>query len=392
MPLGQRCLPHWVRPTWRHEASAAVAALNLRERYERELAARGYSADAAQSAAIGHLEALRERLLAQSGSGFWHRLRQRLAGQRNSQHPTRGVYLWGGVGRGKTWLMDLFYDSVPIAARRRSHFHHFMRDMHEQLRQIGARREPLQLLARRIARHTRLLCLDELYVNDIVDAMLLGGLCQALLRYDVALVITSNVPPRELYRDGLQRARFLPAIALLERELAVLAVDGGVDYRLRRLQRRPIYLDSHSADSGAQLQTLFDELASEHGDGALELRISGRGLRALRRRGDVIWFDFATLCEEARGPNDYADIAREFSTVLLSDVPVFAAEQQDNAARRFIALIDEFYDQGVKLVLSAAAPPAQLYRGELLQLQFRRTASRLIEMQTEIYLARPRRG
>jgi cell division protein ZapE len=267
-----------------------------------------------------------------------------------------------------------------------------MRDMHEQLRQIGARREPLQLLARRIARQTRVLCLDELYVNDIVDAMLLGGLCEALLRYDVALVITSNVPPGELYRDGLQRSRFLPAIALLERELTVLAVDGAVDYRLRRLQRRPIYLDSHAADSGTQLQALFDELAGDHGESGVELRISGRRLRALRRRGDVIWFSFATLCEEARAANDYADIAREFSTVLLSDVPVFTTEQQDNAARRFIALIDEFYDQGVKLVLSAAAPPAQLYRGELLQFEFRRTASRLVEMQTESYLARPRRG
>jgi cell division protein ZapE len=369
-----------------------VAALNLRERYERELAARGYTADAAQSAAIDHLETLRNRLLAEDGTGLWQRLRQRLAPRRDAVRATRGVYLWGGVGRGKTWLMDLFYDSLPLAARRRSHFHHFMRDMHEQLRQLGARREPLLLLARRIARHTRVLCLDELYVNDIVDAMLLGGLFQALLSYDVLLVITSNVPPGELYRDGLQRSRFLPAIALLERELDVLAVDGGVDYRLRRLQRRPIYLDSHAADSGAQLQALFDELAGDHGETAVELRISGRRVRALRRRGDVIWFNFATLCEEARSPNDYADIAHEFSTVLLSDVPVFTTEQQDNAARRFIALIDEFYDQGVKLVLSAAAAPAQLYRGELLQLEFRRTASRLIEMQTEIYLARPRRG
>jgi cell division protein ZapE len=369
-----------------------VTTLNLRQRYERELAARGYSVDAAQSAAIEQLEALRSQLLAENGSGFWRRLRQRLAPRRYDMHASRGVYLWGGVGRGKTWLMDLFYDSLPFRARRRSHFHHFMRDMHEQLRQIGARREPLQLLARRIARQTRVLCLDELYVNDIVDAMLLGGLCQALLRYDVALVITSNVPPGELYRDGLQRSRFLPAIALLERDLTVLAVDGAVDYRLRRLQRRPIYLDSHAADSDAQLQALFDELAGDHGDSGVELRVSGRRLRALRRRGDVIWFSFATLCEEARAANDYEDIAREFSTVLLSDVPVFTTEQQDNAARRFIALIDEFYDQGVKLVLSAAAAPAQLYRGELLQFEFRRTASRLVEMQTESYLARPRRG
>jgi cell division protein ZapE len=315
-----------------------------------------------------------------------------LAPGRAAGDDKRGVYLWGGVGRGKTWLMDLFYDSLPLRARRRSHFHHFMRDIHEQLRQIGARRDPLDLVARRIARQARILCLDELYVDDIVDAMLLGGLFEALLRYDVLLVITSNLPPRELYRDGLQRSRFLPAIALLERALDVLAVDGGVDYRLRQLQRRPIYLVSHAADSTAQLQSLFDELAGEHGARETELRVSGRRLRALRRRGDVVWFSFAALCEAPFGANDYADIAHVFSTVLLSDVPAFTTPEQDNAARRFIALIDEFYDQGVKLVLSAAAPPAELYRGELLQLGFRRTASRLVEMQTESYLARPRRG
>jgi cell division protein ZapE len=365
--------------------------LNLRARCLRELAARGYVADAAQSIAIEHLEALRARLLAERTTGFGSRLLQALSPKRNGVRDTRGLYLWGGVGRGKTWLVDQFYDSVALRARRRSHFHHFMRDMHEQLRQVGARREPLELLARRIARHTRLLCLDELYVSDIVDAMLLGGLLPALLRYGVLLVITSNQAPRELYRHGLQRNRFLPAIGVLERELEVLAVDGGVDYRLRQLRRHPVYFDSRAADSAAQLQSVFDDLAGEHGNSDAELRIAGRKLRALRRRGEVVWFSFATLCEGPRSLNDYADIAREYRTVLLSDVPVFTLPQQDNAARRFIGLIDEFYDQGVKLVLSAAAAPAQLYRAELLQFEYRRTASRLLEMQTESYLARPRR-
>jgi cell division protein ZapE len=363
---------------------------NLRESYQRELAAHGYQTDPAQSVAIEQLDALRTRLLAEGGTGLWARLRQRLP-HADDARDSRGLYLWGGVGRGKTWLMDLFYDSLPTRARRRSHFHHFMSDMHQQLRLIGARQEPLQLLARRMARQTRLLCLDELYVSDIVDAMLLGGLLEALLRHGVLLVITSNTPPSALYRGGLQREHFLPAIALLERELEVLQVDGGVDYRLRRLQRSPIYLDSRAADSGAQLQSLFDDLAGDHGDSALELRIGGRRLRALRRRSDVVWFSFATLCEGPRSPADYAEIALDFHTVLLSDVPAFTAPQQDNEARRFIALIDEFYDQGVKLVLSAAAAPADLYRGELLQFEFRRTASRLAEMQTQYYLARPRR-
>jgi cell division protein ZapE len=369
--------------------------LDLIERYQRERSALGYQVDAAQEAAIGRLQALRARWLAQRSAGPWSRLRRRLwAGAPDEARPgdTRGLYLWGGVGRGKTWMVDLFYASLPSGKRRRAHFHQFMRSVHEQLRLIGARPDPLQLLAQRIARHTRLLCLDELYVSDIVDAMLLGALFEALLRSGVWLVITSNLPPQELYCGGLQRERFLPAIALLERDLEVLHVDGGVDYRLRQLQRRPIYLDSRAADSSAQLQALFDALAGEHGDSATELRIGGRRLRALRRRGDVVWFSFATLCQGARSPADYVDIAHEFHTVVLSDVPVFTEPQQDDEARRFIALIDELYDQGVKLALSAAAPPAELYRGERLQLEFRRTASRLIEMQTESYLARPRRG
>ncbi|HEY4974412.1 MAG TPA: cell division protein ZapE [Steroidobacteraceae bacterium] len=362
----------------------------LRERYQHELAAHGYQADAAQSTAIERLDALRMRLLANGAGGWWSWLRRRMP-QADAARHSRGLYLWGGVGRGKTWLMDLFYDSLPARMRRRSHFHHFMIDMHRQLRLIGARQEPLQLLARRMARHTRVLCLDELYVSDIVDAMLLAGLLEALLRHGVLLVVTSNTSPSALYRDGLQRERFLPAIALLERELEVLQVDGGVDYRLRRLQRSPIYLDSRAADSAAQLQSLFDDLAGDHGDSALELRIGGRRLRALRRRGDVVWFSFATLCQGPRSAVDYAEIAADFHTVLLSDVPAFTAPQQDNEARRFVALIDEFYDQGVKLVLSAAAAPAELYRGELLQFEFRRTASRLAEMQTQYYLGRPRR-
>jgi cell division protein ZapE len=353
------------------------------------LAAHGYQADAAQSAAIERLDALRARLLGER-AGVWSRLRLHLSSG-DSASSSRGLYLWGGVGRGKTWLMDLFYESLPTQQRRRSHFHHFMSDVQRQLRLIGAQREPLQLLARRMARQARVLCLDELQVNDIVDAMLLGALFEALLRHGVLLVITSNLPPRELYRNGLQRERFLPAISLLERALEVLAVDAGIDYRLRRLQRSAIYLDSAATDSNTLLQRLFDDLAGDHGERSTELRIAGRQLRALRRAGNVVWFGFAALCEGPRSADDYAQIARDFHTVLLSDVPAFTTPQQDNEARRFVALIDEFYDQGVKLVMSAAAAPAQLYRGELLQLEFRRTASRLAEMQTEYYLARPRR-
>jgi cell division protein ZapE len=364
----------------------------LRERYERELQARGYVPDAAQSAVVDRLEALRIRLLAENEPGLWTRISQRIAASRHDARDTRGIYLWGAVGRGKTWLVDLFYDSLSLRARRRCHFHHFMRDIHLQLRQIGARPDPLELVARRMARQTRLLCLDELFVSDIADAMLLGGLFEALLRHGVMLVITSNSPPADLYREGLQRSRFLPAIQLLERELEVIAIHGGMDYRLRQLQRQPIYLDSNAATTPARLQALFDQLATEHGDSTTALKVCGRTLQAIRRRGDVVWFSFATLCEGPRSQDDYVEIAREFHAVVVSDVPVFTVMQQDNWARRFIALVDEFYDQGVKLALSAAAAPPDLYRSERLQFEFRRTTSRLIEMQTEDYLARPHRS
>jgi cell division protein ZapE len=242
-----------------------------------------------------------------------------------------------------------------------------------------------------MAARASVLCLDELYVSDIADAMILGALFEALLDLGTTLVITSNVPPADLYRDGLQRSRFLPAIALLERELEVFCLDGRVDYRLRHLQRRPIYLDSSQPDTPAQLRRLFDEIAGEHGDANLQLQLQGRKLRTVQRRGPVVWFAFAVLCEGPRSQNDYVELAQEFHTVLLSDVPVFRQPQQDDAARRLIALIDELYDQGVKLIISAAAPPDQLYRGERLQLEFRRTASRLVEMQSEAYLARAHR-
>jgi cell division protein ZapE len=235
------------------------------------------------------------------------------------------------------------------------------------------------------------LCLDELFVADIADAMLLGGLFTALLDHGVTLIITSNQPPQELYREGLQRARFLPTIDLLTHRLTVLHVEGGVDYRLRELQRQPIYIDAAAADAAERMTELFDRLAGEDALPETALRIQGRTLRALRRGHDVVWFTFATLCEGPRSQNDYAEIAEEFRTVLLSDVPVFAKPTQDNAARRFIALVDEFYDQGTKLVVSAAAPPQNLYNGERLAFEFRRTVSRLHEMQTESYLARPHR-
>jgi cell division protein ZapE len=364
----------------------------LMQRYARELAAKGYEGDVAQRRAVERLDVLRTRVLAEARLASWRRLAARWRrGVRLGDDP-RGAYLWGAVGRGKTWLMDLFYDSLGSLPRRRVHFHRFMRDVHALLRELPSQRSPLEAVARRLASQARLLCLDELHVADIADAMILGGLFESLLREGMWLVTTSNLPPHELYRDGLQRSRFLPAIELLERRLEVIAVDGGIDYRLRTLQRQPIYLDSAAPDTPARLQSLFEQLSGEHADSDAELHLQGRRLRARRRRGDVVWFTFATLCEGPRSQLDYAELAQQFHTVVLSEVPRFTRAQQDNAARRFIALIDVLYDQAVKLIVSAAAPPQQLYQGERLAFDFRRTASRLVEMQSEAYLARPHRA
>jgi cell division protein ZapE len=365
------------------------AGTSLCTLYDQQIASHGYSPDPAQLRAVERLEDLRTRLQPGGGPGW---LRRQLALLRRRPLPaTRGLYLWGGVGRGKTWLLDLFHDSIAFTGRRRSHFHHFMREVHAELTRIRDRRDPLAIVATRMARRARVLCLDELYVNDIADAMILGALFEQLLRQGVTLVFTSNVPPAELYREGLQRARFLPAIALLESALEVLPLDGGVDYRLRQLRQVRIYLDSGAAGTAAQLQALYRQLAGDHGDADAELVILGRRLRARRRSSDVVWFDFATLCAGARSQNDYIELARDFHTLFVSDVPLLGAAD-DDAARRFIALVDELYDQGVKLVLSAAAEPARLYGGERLRFEFQRTQSRLIEMQSEEYLARAHRG
>ncbi|HEX9139945.1 MAG TPA: cell division protein ZapE [Steroidobacteraceae bacterium] len=356
----------------------------VRERFEQELQRRGYVPDAAQRAAVERLEQLRQALSGRRRSwlGHW------LAGERDAP-AVRGVYLWGAVGRGKTWLMDLFFASVPAVSRRRQHFHHFMRDVHAELAALRGQSEPLGVVARKLARHAQLLCLDELFVEDIADAMLLGTLFEALLHQGVTLVITSNVPPAGLYRDGLQRARFLPAIALLESELDVLQVDGGTDYRLRQLRQAPVYLSlADPAAARRAMSAWFERLADAHGNTDRRLQISGRMLRAVRRRGDVVWFRFRTLCDGARSTADYVQIAHQFHAVLLSSVPQLGAGQ-DDAARRFIALVDEFYDRGVKLIVSAACDPQALYQGSRLAPEFKRTASRLVEMQSESYLAQP---
>ncbi|MBV9696025.1 MAG: AFG1 family ATPase, partial [Gammaproteobacteria bacterium] len=329
---------------------------------------------------------LRARLEAAHGGASWLR---RLLPARTPA--VRGIYLHGAVGRGKTWLMDLFYASLAFQAKRRRHFHRLMHDVHTELAQLRHRPDPLQEVAGRLAGAVRVLCIDELNVSDIADAMLLGNLFAALLERGVTLVATSNLPPHELYRDGLQRERFLPAIALLERELQLVPLAGDTDYRLRQLTAAGIYLPSDQPGTAGRLAALFESLGGREAQHGGSIGINGRPIAVRAVAAVAVWFEFAALCEGPRSAEDYIEIAREYPTVLLSDVPCMEATA-DNAARRFIAAVDEFYDRGVKLIVSAAAAPAALYRGEALQGLYARTASRLTEMQSQEYLARAHRG
>ncbi|MEJ2479468.1 MAG: cell division protein ZapE [Acidihalobacter sp.] len=304
--------------------------------------------------------------------------------------PPLGLYLWGGVGRGKTLLLDLFVEALPAGVALRLHFHHFMREVHAQMRELGIRPDPLPLVADGIAARTRVLCLDEFLVNDIGDAMILAGLLDALFARGVALVTTSNTPPQELYRDGLQRARFLPAIALLERHCRVWELASEHDWRLRGLRQRPVYQTPAGPQADAALAAIFEAQAQGEVVEGGDLLINGREVETRRRAERVVWFDFQPLCVGPRAASDYIELANRYHTVLISDVPRLDAGQ-DASAKRFVHMVDEFYDRNVKLALSAETSLDGLYAGTRLRAEFGRTVSRLMEMQSEEYLGREHR-
>jgi len=370
----------------------ASEAQSVAVRLAAEIAAERLQWDPAQSDAARALDELSENLLrhpptvAQTLRSYlpWSKL------QRTEKPPQRGLYLWGGVGRGKTLLMDMFFASLQSARAappaQRTHFYRFMRQVHAELRAVKRRSQPLETVAERFARRAQVICLDELIVADIADAMILGGLFDGLFRRGVTLIATSNQPPQDLYKDGLQRQRFAPAIDLMTSHMEVLHLDGAVDYRLRQLEQAPTYLDSSRGDAAAQLRQRFAALAGTTAAGPSALSIEDRRLAAVATGAGMAWFEFKDLCEGPRSQNDYIELARLYHTIFVSHIPVFT-EADEDAARRFIAAIDEFYDRGVKIVVSAAAPPAQLYRGDRLRREFERAASRLIEMQTQQYLA-----
>jgi len=356
-------------------------------RLAREVAAGRLEFDTAQLAAAAHLDALVADL--DRGPSAWAKLALPGPLARLARGTPRGVYLWGAVGRGKTRLMDLLYGSLSLRERERDHFYVLMRSVHAELRTIAGRARPLEIVAQRIAARARLICLDEFFVSDIGDAMILTGLLNGLFRRGVAIVATSNVPPRELYADGLQRARFLPAIGMLESHMDVVHLDGAVDYRLRSLAGKRAYFDSAAAGTAADMRRLFAALATAP-TGPVDVDVQGRPLAAVDTAQDAAWFEFRALCETARGANDYLDLAQRYQTMFVSDVPLFTPGRED-AARRFLTLIDTLYDRGVHVVLSAAAAPEALYRGDKLALEFGRAASRLVEMQSQRYLAAPHR-
>ena len=359
--------------------------MDVLQAYEAALQQRGYTTDAAQTAAIERLQRMHEELVAfkaQRSNAFKKLVRR--------PDVPRGVWLYGGVGRGKSFLMDCFYGAVPVVRKTRVHFHEFMRGVHRELDELKGSANPLDEVARRIARRYRLICFDEFHVSDIADAMILERLMRGLFGHGVTFVITSNYSPSALYPDGLHRDRILPAIELLSSQLDVLSVDVGVDYRRRSMEQVQAYHCPLGAQSDAELRAAFAALA-ETRDEDPRLMIENREIRALRRAGGVVWFDFRTLCGGPRSQNDYLELSQQFHTVVLSDIPRMSAGMASEA-RRFVWLIDVLYDQRVKLLMSAECPPEELYTAGAMSGEFHRTVSRIIEMQSREYLESPRRG
>ena len=362
-------------------ASHSATRLDVVSLYRQQLANRGFVSDAAQWRAVDRLQRLYEEWSA-------YKARRKTALRRLLVKPPlpKGVYLWGGVGRGKSFLMDSFFLCVPLVRKRRVHFHHFMREIHRELDELKGTEDPIAAAAERTARRYRLVCFDEFHVSDIADAMILGRFLDQVMARGVVMCMTSNYAPRELYPNGLQRERFLPAIELLESQLDVLEVDSGVDYRRRKLERLKVYHVGPGAE--LELERIFEALRDVEQE-RQPLDVEGRRIPYRQRAGGLVWFDFEALCAGPRSYADYVDLAKRFHTVILSGVPRMSARNAD-AARRFTWLIDVLYDDRVKLVVSAETQPEELFVEGAHSAEFARAASRLHEMQAAEYLQRER--
>lgn len=360
-------------------------------RYEQALAQGEYQPDDVQRAAISRLDAIQRALSDRSqtmptANGWRGKLSKLLGKEKNGgEPPVRGLYMWGGVGRGKTWVMDLFFQSIPGERKLRLHFHRFMLRVHEELTALQGESDPLEIVADRFKAQTDVLCFDEFFVSDITDAMLLGTLMEALFARGITLVATSNIPPDDLYRNGLQRARFLPAIEQIKQHCDIMNVDAGVDYRLRTLTSAHLWMQPLNDETRQTMSRMFVALAGEAADEQPVLEINHRQLPTQGVKKGVLAIDFATLCGEGRSQHDYIELSRRFHSVLLLNVPVITARSEDRA-RRFLALVDEFYERHVKLVVSAETSLFEIYQGERLKFEYQRCLSRLQEMQSEEYL------
>jgi len=365
-------------------AHSTSEVLSVRQAYEAELAARGFHSDPAQLRAVDALDRC---------ASEWadYKARRSNAFKKFINRPDipRGVYMYGGVGRGKSFLMDCFYQAVPLRRKTRLHFHEFMREVHRELADLQGTVNPLDELGRRMAKRYKLICFDEFHVADITDAMILYRLLAALFDNGVGFVTTSNFKPDDLYPGGLHRDRILPAIALLNERLEVINVDNGTDYRRRTLEQLRMYLTPNGGAADKEMRKAFEQLA-ETADENPVLHIESREIHARRKAGGVVWFDFKTLCGGPRSQNDYLEIASQFHTVFLSDVPHMPVRMASEA-RRFTWLVDVFYDRRVKLIISAEVPPEALYTEGPLAHEFPRTVSRLNEMQSAEFLALERR-
>jgi cell division protein ZapE len=355
----------------------------LRAGFEATARAHGFTLDAAQCSVVGEFERLQQELArARHARRSWRRLLGKPV-----DAPV-GVYLWGEVGRGKSFLMDAFFHQVSEPHKQRHHFHRFMQSVHHALRRLQGKPDPLDIVAGEVAQHTRLLCLDEFHITDIGDAMIMRGLLEGLFAQGVALVTTSNQHPDQLYLYGLQRAQFEPAVDLLKRHLSVVHLAGEQDYRLRTLEKAGVYHAPLDDAARNALEQAFDGVAGEHGEDDALVEIEGRSLRARRLAPGTVWFDFRELCDGPRGTADYIELARRYHTILLWGVPRFEPHLAESM-RRFTWLVDEFYDRRVKLIVAAEAPPRELYSAVAASPEVERSCSRLIEMQTASYLSEP---
>ncbi|MEB6633658.1 cell division protein ZapE [Kluyvera cryocrescens] len=371
-----------------------MQSLSPTSRYLQALEQGSHQPDDVQREAVSRLDTIYQELQSKpaasvSGGGLKARF-GKLLGKKETDSSTavRGLYMWGGVGRGKTWLMDMFYHSLPGTRKQRLHFHRFMLRVHEELAALQGHSDPLEIVAERFKAETDVLCFDEFFVSDITDAMLLGGLMKALFARGITLVATSNIPPDELYRNGLQRARFVPAIEAIKAHCDIMNVDAGIDYRLRTLTQAHLWLSPLNTDTRQQMDKLWLALAGTSQQNQTTLEINHRPLPTLGVENQTLAVSFTTLCVDARSQHDYIALSRLFHTVMLFDVPVMTP-LLESEARRFIALVDEFYERHVKLVVSAEVELYNIYQGERLKFEFQRCLSRLQEMQSEEYLTRP---